>query len=105
MNISLAFLRHLYRLARSGQLRFRLETYGLYYPALPGHRHPLLPSPGALVMFLRSLAGYAQWWLDMDRIAVAGPHQWWGRRWPCMDVEGELTVQSAPPEPCLSTQI
>jgi len=56
-------------------------------------------------MFLRSLAGYAQWWLDMDRIAVAGPHQWWGRRWPCMDVEGELTVQSAPPEPCLSTQI
>jgi hypothetical protein len=68
---------HLYRVWRSGQLRFRLETFGLYYPALP-YRSPAWRFPVAnALLLLRQAHAYAAWVVEMERIRRHGPDGWW----------------------------
>ncbi len=73
----LLLVRHLTQLVRYGQLRFRLETFGLYYPA-PQYAAPWWRiSPGHLLLLLRRSGAYAKWLDEMDRIARRGSASWW----------------------------
>jgi len=83
-------LTHFLALVRSGQLRFRLETYGLYYPATPDKRPLWKVSPGALLLLLKSAPEYSRWLKMMGFVREGGAHEWWGRQWPGIDVNGEL---------------
>jgi hypothetical protein len=81
---------HVWRLIRSGQARFRAETYGLYFPALPGSRPAWKVSPITLVMLARTLPRYARWHRRMEILAMRGGHDWWAMEWPGIDLEGKL---------------
>jgi hypothetical protein len=71
--------RHVYRVWRAGQLRFRLETFGLYYPALP-YQSPAWRFPIAnAVLLLRQARVYAAWVIEMEAIRRDGPDGWWDR--------------------------
>jgi hypothetical protein len=76
---ALILARHLYRVCRAGQLRFRLETFGLYYPALP-YRSPVwwFPVRNALLLF-RQARAYGAWVVEMEDIRKHGPDAWWDR--------------------------
>lgn len=83
--------RHLLSVIRSGQIRFRAETFGLYYPALPENRPWWQISMSGLRELMRTGPAYVRWLGDMERIAAHGAHEWWGQRCPGIDLEGELT--------------
>ncbi|MDQ2744185.1 MAG: hypothetical protein M3Z66_18090 [Chloroflexota bacterium] len=69
--------RHLLVLVRTGQLRFRLETFGLYYPR-PQYSAPWWQiSPWILWGLVRRAKAYAAWLEEMDGIAQAGDTSWW----------------------------
>lgn len=70
-------LRHLWRLKRAGQIRFRLETFGLYYPARPYESAAWRISPRVALLLLRSMRSYAHWLMEMDAVRRQGPHGWW----------------------------
>jgi hypothetical protein len=65
---------------RAGQLRFRLETFGLYYPALPYTAPWWRISPRHLVLFLRQSSAYARWILELDELRRAGVEATWRGR-------------------------
>lgn len=73
----LRLTRHLVRVWRAGQLRFRLETFGLYYP------HPPYASPWwrfnmrSAWLLLRQLPSYARWVEEMEQLQEKGPASWW----------------------------
>jgi hypothetical protein len=69
--------RHLYRVWRAGQLRFRLETFGVYYPALPYAAPWWKVSPRAIHLLLRQLGPYATWLVEMEDLRRYGPAPWW----------------------------
>lgn len=69
--------RHFYRIWRAGQLRFRLETFGVYYPALPYTLPWWSARPANLILFLRQFAAYARWIMEMDEMGHAGAQGWW----------------------------
>jgi hypothetical protein len=74
--------RHFYLVWRTGQLRFRLETFGLYYPALP-YRSPAWRFPLAnCALLLRQARKYLVWVLEMEAIRRDGPDGWWDRHSP-----------------------
>lgn len=72
--------RHVRRLHLGGQIRFRLETFGVYYPtaqyAAPWWRVSL---PG-LALLLRRTGAYASWVEEMDAVARGGGTSWWAAR-------------------------
>lgn len=73
----IALLRHGLLLWRSGLLRFRLETFGLYYPELP-YRSPVWRiSPLYCVLLLRRTHSYGRWLLEMQDTRLYGAHGWW----------------------------
>jgi hypothetical protein len=73
----LALIRHTITLARSGQLRFRLETFGVYYPELP-YRAPLWRvSLPVTALLLRRSRAYAHWLLEMHELRAG--RSWWDR--------------------------
>ena len=75
----LVLLAHGVTLLRTGQLRFRLETFGLYYPSLP-YRSPLWRfSPRVALLLLRRSRSYAHWLLEMKELR-SGPEGWWLRQ-------------------------
>lgn len=74
-----ALCRHTIELARTGQLRFRLETFGVYYPGLPYARRAWNFSPAYAVLLLRQSRRYAHWLLDMQDLRAIGPAAWWER--------------------------
>lgn len=75
----LIVLSHLYRLARTGQLRFRLETFGLYYPELPYQSAWWrFPARNALLL-LRRAAAYARWVVEMEELSRSGAAGWWAQ--------------------------
>lgn len=74
-------VRHAYLVWRAGQLRFRLETFGLYYPTLP-YTAPWWRAPRRnAIMLVRQASAYARWVVEMEEIRQRGPTSWWdGRR-------------------------
>ncbi|MBI4507578.1 MAG: hypothetical protein HY691_18755, partial [Chloroflexi bacterium] len=51
-------LSHIWRLVRLRLLRFRLETFGLYYPSLPHERPWRRVAPAVALLVARRLPGY-----------------------------------------------
>ncbi len=70
-----------------------METFGLYYPANPGARPFWRPSLRSLRLLIGTVPSYSAWRLELSRIGRRGPHEWWGRRWPGIDLEGAVTRQ------------
>lgn len=70
---------HLLRVWRAGQLRFRLETFGLYYPALPYSSPWWRVRFRNLVLLLRHARSYARWVHEMEALKRAGPAGWWAQ--------------------------
>ncbi|MGH2447005.1 MAG: hypothetical protein ACRDFS_00125 [Chloroflexota bacterium] len=64
--VAFALIRHLYRLWRYHQLRFRLETFGLYYPSLPYDAPWWRISPPVLLLLIRQLPEYGRWLIQME---------------------------------------
>jgi hypothetical protein len=73
-------LMHLYRLWRGGQLRFRLETYGVYYPSLPYAAPWWRVSLRSVALLIRQLPSYAAWIEEMETLRTKGPTAWWERQ-------------------------
>ena len=76
----LALLRHGLKLLLSGQLRFRLETFGLYYPALPYESPVWKVSRRPALLLLRQSRSYAHWLLEMQDLRQVGAEGWWDNR-------------------------
>ncbi|HLJ66559.1 MAG TPA: hypothetical protein VKX16_04280 [Chloroflexota bacterium] len=74
--------RHTLRLGRTGQLRFRLETFGVYYPAFPYAQPWWRISPPQLFLLLRQAPRYADWLSEMDALRREGAATWWAPRSP-----------------------
>jgi hypothetical protein len=72
--------RHVWRVWRAGQLRFRLETFGLYYPALPYARPWWRVSPRSVALLLRHGVTYARWVLAMEEVRRSGVEAAWEGR-------------------------
>jgi hypothetical protein len=72
--------RHAWVVWRAGQLRFRLETFGLYHPAPPYSRPWWSPGVRNVLLFARQSVAYSRWILEMERIRSGGPEAWWRRR-------------------------
>ncbi len=64
--------RHLYRVWTGGQLRFRLETFGLYYPSEPYTRRWWQVSPATARLLLSRVGAYARWVEQMEDIERRG---------------------------------
>lgn len=80
MRWSVVLVRHARQVVRGGQLRFRLETFGLYYPAAPYRRRPWQISVRTLWLLVRQALSYAGWVRDMEEIRDSGSTGWWRRR-------------------------
>ena len=78
----LCVVRHLYWVERSGQVRFRLETFGLYYPSLPYDAPWWRPNPASLLLLIRRLPSYVRWVVEMEELQRQGPEAWWSRHRP-----------------------
>jgi hypothetical protein len=76
---AVAIARHGVRVWRSGQTRFRLETFGLYYPHLPYRKRAWQVTPAYLVLLLVRLPSYLRWVVEMDRLRREGSREWWER--------------------------
>lgn len=76
---AIRLVRHAYGVVRGGQLRFRLETFGLYYPALP-YTADWWRFPGCnLLLMLRQSKRYSAWVIEMEEIRRSGAGAWWDR--------------------------
>jgi hypothetical protein len=74
--------RHAYQVWRAGQIRFRLETVGLYYPALP-YQSPWWRFPlSNAVLLLQQSRSYASWVVEMESLQREGPTGWWDAQYP-----------------------
>lgn len=69
--------RHVALLWRTGLLRFRLETFGLYYPALPYQSSTWRLSPRQALLLVRRARSYGLWLLEMEEVGCAGGSAWW----------------------------
>ena len=72
-----AVTRHLTRVAMAGQTRFRLETFGSYYPHLPYTRRTWQMSPRYVLLFIRRLPSYLRWVDEMEHLRRQGADEWW----------------------------
>lgn len=70
---------HLWRLLRLRLLRFRLETFGLYFPSLPHARPWWRVTPHVVPLFARRLLPYTRWAADVRYIGQRGAAGWWER--------------------------
>ncbi len=83
--IGAALAIHVIRLQRSGQLRFRAETFGVYYPALPYARPWWRISPAPAIALLRQALNYGRWLVEMDDLRRHGAPGWWESRVPAWE--------------------
>ena len=81
MRPALALIRNGLAIVRNGQLRFRLETFGLYYPSLPYLRPIWRVSPRVALLFLRQLPAYSRWLAEMRDLERTGTEGWWRTQW------------------------
>lgn len=79
---AIILVRHLSRVIRAGQLRFRVETFGLYYPALPYQARWWQVSPRGLRLLLRQGPAYLRWVIKMEELRQNGPSTWWAAHRP-----------------------
>lgn len=79
MQATRILIRHAWVVWRAGQLRFRLETFGLYWPSMPYAAPWWRVSPRSLGLFLRQSRSYCRWIIDMEELRRAGPEAWWRR--------------------------
>jgi hypothetical protein len=75
-----ALLRHGALLWRTGLLRFRLETFGTYYPAPPYQSPAWHLRPAATLLLLRRSRSYAQWLVEIEQLRRSGAQGWWESR-------------------------
>jgi hypothetical protein len=75
-----ALLRHGALLWRTGLLRFRLETFGTYYPAPPYQTPAWRLTPAHTVLLLRRARAYGRWLVEMEQVRRTGAHGWWELR-------------------------
>ncbi len=68
----LTLFRHGLLLWRSGQLRTRLETFGVYYPALPYSAPWWRVSPRPTGLLLSRARTYAYWLVEMEDLQRHG---------------------------------
>lgn len=80
VRIWIAVLRHAVLLWRTGLLRFRLETFGVYVPALPYTAPAWKLSPRYVALLARQSRSYGRWLLELDAIRRDGADGWWGQR-------------------------
>lgn len=79
LQIWIVLCRHGLLLRRTGLLRFRLETFGAYYPAPPYESPTWRLSPPYTVLLLRRAHSYGRWLLEMDAVRRGGARAWWAR--------------------------
>lgn len=72
-------IRHAWRVRQAGQVRFRLETFGLWWPALPYTAPWWRIPPRNLRLFMRQTRAYCHWVIEMERLRSDGPEVWWRR--------------------------
>ncbi len=72
--------RHVALLLCKGLARWRLETFGLYMPSLPGTRPWWRVNRRAVCVLVRQRTAYARWLLDMRNIRLRGDSGWWKTR-------------------------
>ncbi len=72
-------IRHAVHCWRAGQVRFRLETFGVYYPALPYTAPWWKAPPSNLLLLCRQGPAYLAWILEMDQVRRGGSMAWWIR--------------------------
>ncbi len=60
-------------------LRWRLETFGLYMPSLPGARPWWRVNGRALALFVAQLPRYARWLTTMRALRRGGASGYWWR--------------------------
>ena len=68
---------HTAGLMRAGLLRFRLETFGLWYPRLPYQAPWWRPNLRAVAYLLGRLPRYACWLCEMQATRTDGAVGWW----------------------------
>jgi hypothetical protein len=72
--------RHTFLLWRTGLLRFRLETFGAYYPSPPYTVPAWRMSPRQSLLLLQRARMYARWLVEMEDLRRSGGHSWWDKR-------------------------
>lgn len=80
MRLWFTLARHGALLWRTGLLRFRLETFGLYYPALPYQTPAWHLSPRRTLLLVRRARSYGLWLLEMEEVRRSGGRGWWRAR-------------------------
>jgi hypothetical protein len=75
-----ALTRHTALLWRTGLLRFRLETFGMYYPAPPYEAPTWRMSPRQCLLLLQRARVYAKWLVEMEDLRRSGARGWWEKR-------------------------
>jgi hypothetical protein len=70
-------MEHARRIVRSGQLRFRLETFGVYYPSRPYSRPWWRMSARGLWLLARQAPSYLRWVIEMERLRAGTGERWW----------------------------
>ncbi len=73
-------LRHIFLLWRARLLRWRLETFGLYMPSLPGKRPWWRVNASAFRILLEQGRPYQEWLDEMAVLQRGGPPGWWQQR-------------------------
>ncbi len=65
---TMALAVHVVRLWRAGQFRFRLETFGVYYPSLPNQAPWWRVNPTTIRLLLAQMSTYVAWLSELQRI-------------------------------------
>ena len=80
IRLSVALSRHALLLWRTGLLRFRLETFGAYFPAAPFETPMWRVSPRQTLLLLRRARAYGRWLIEMEELRNSGARGWWAGR-------------------------
>lgn len=79
---ALVMVRHGILIWRTGQGRFRLETFGVFYPALPYTTSWWRTPVGNVVLLLCRIHSYGRWIVEMHALEQGGAGRWWDQRYP-----------------------
>lgn len=97
--------RHALLLARSGVLRWRLETFGLYMPSLPNARPWWRPNWRMLALLLQRRGPYTQWLREMDAMHAYGASGWWREQSASADQQLRIYIAQTNSAPDLDAQV